>query len=168
MKASIRALVRARAGQRCEYCRLHEDDLPLFPFHVLPLLQSLEVEQFERSRRSDWSYRSALQSAPPALAATFRLGRISAHRSDAMWARDDRGDEHQCRSPNRTPRPANRSRFVSARLNSAMSQGWHARDGNQQVTALARSLRPSGSWSRRRPSRGCALGPPSRLFPPPD
>jgi hypothetical protein len=23
-----------RAGQRCEYCRLHEEDLPLFPFHV--------------------------------------------------------------------------------------------------------------------------------------
>jgi len=34
MTPFLRALVRARAAQRCEYCRLHEDDLPLFPFHV--------------------------------------------------------------------------------------------------------------------------------------
>ena len=38
MKASTRTLVRSRAGQRCEYCRLHEDDLPLFPFHVEHIL----------------------------------------------------------------------------------------------------------------------------------
>lgn len=31
MRGSIRALVRARAGQRCEYCRLHERDLALYP-----------------------------------------------------------------------------------------------------------------------------------------
>ena len=34
MKASTRALARSRAARRCEYCRLHESDLPLFPFHV--------------------------------------------------------------------------------------------------------------------------------------
>lgn len=34
MKASLRAQVRARAGRRCEYCRLHEDDLPFWPFHA--------------------------------------------------------------------------------------------------------------------------------------
>jgi hypothetical protein len=34
MKRSLRALVRLRADRRCEYCRLHEDDLPLFAFHV--------------------------------------------------------------------------------------------------------------------------------------
>ncbi len=34
MKATVRAVVRSRAARRCEYCRLHEDDLPLFPFHV--------------------------------------------------------------------------------------------------------------------------------------
>lgn len=38
MKASLRALVRKRAAQRCEYCRLHEDDLPLFSFHVEHIL----------------------------------------------------------------------------------------------------------------------------------
>jgi hypothetical protein len=27
-------MVRDRAGRRCEYCRLHESDLPLFPFHI--------------------------------------------------------------------------------------------------------------------------------------
>ena len=34
MKPFLRALARSRAEQRCEYCRLHEADLPLFPFHV--------------------------------------------------------------------------------------------------------------------------------------
>jgi len=34
MKVFLRELVRSRAGRRCEYCRLHEDDLPLYPFHV--------------------------------------------------------------------------------------------------------------------------------------
>jgi len=34
MRTSTRALVRSRAARRCEYCRLHEDDLPLFPFHI--------------------------------------------------------------------------------------------------------------------------------------
>jgi hypothetical protein len=38
MKASIRALVRSRAGQRCEYCRLHEEDLPAWPFHIEHIL----------------------------------------------------------------------------------------------------------------------------------
>jgi HNH endonuclease len=38
MKVSIRRLVRARADRRCEYCRLHEDDLPLFPFHIEHIL----------------------------------------------------------------------------------------------------------------------------------
>jgi hypothetical protein len=34
MTALLRTFVRARAGGRCEYCRLHETDLPLFPFHA--------------------------------------------------------------------------------------------------------------------------------------
>jgi hypothetical protein len=34
MKRSTRKLVRARAGRRCEYCRLHESDLPLLVFHL--------------------------------------------------------------------------------------------------------------------------------------
>jgi hypothetical protein len=34
MDTSTRELVRRRAGRRCEYCRLHEDDDPLFAFHV--------------------------------------------------------------------------------------------------------------------------------------
>jgi hypothetical protein len=38
MKASTRALVRSRAARRCEYCRLHEDDLPLFTFHIEHIL----------------------------------------------------------------------------------------------------------------------------------
>ena len=34
MRRSVRAQVRARAGLRCEYCRLHESDQPLFSFHI--------------------------------------------------------------------------------------------------------------------------------------
>jgi hypothetical protein len=34
MKASLRAFVRDRAGGRCEYCRLHEDDNDFLTFHV--------------------------------------------------------------------------------------------------------------------------------------
>jgi len=34
MKRSIRTSVRVRARYRCEYCRLHESDQPLFTFHI--------------------------------------------------------------------------------------------------------------------------------------
>ena len=34
MKRSVRALARARAGDRCEYCRLHQSDQPLLSFHT--------------------------------------------------------------------------------------------------------------------------------------
>jgi hypothetical protein len=34
MDESTRQAVRRRAGNRCEYCRLHDEDDPLFAFHV--------------------------------------------------------------------------------------------------------------------------------------
>ncbi|MHB1426877.1 MAG: HNH endonuclease [Gemmataceae bacterium] len=34
MDESTRELVRRRAGQRCEYCQLHEEDDPFFTFHI--------------------------------------------------------------------------------------------------------------------------------------
>jgi hypothetical protein len=34
MDAAARILVRERAGNRCEYCRLPQDALPLPPFHI--------------------------------------------------------------------------------------------------------------------------------------
>ena len=34
MSPRTRRLVRERAGRRCEYCRFHEADLPLWPFHL--------------------------------------------------------------------------------------------------------------------------------------
>jgi hypothetical protein len=34
MDAALRAFVRERAGHRCEYCRLHEDDDEFFAFRV--------------------------------------------------------------------------------------------------------------------------------------
>jgi 5-methylcytosine-specific restriction endonuclease McrA len=32
--ASLRDLVRMRAGGRCEYCRIHQDDDPFLKFHI--------------------------------------------------------------------------------------------------------------------------------------
>jgi HNH endonuclease len=34
MDAALRAFVRERAGRRCEYCRLHEDDADYIGFHI--------------------------------------------------------------------------------------------------------------------------------------
>ncbi len=34
MDAATRRLVRRRAGQRCEYCHLHQDHEPFFRFHI--------------------------------------------------------------------------------------------------------------------------------------
>ncbi len=34
MNAAARRLVWGRAGQRCEYCRLHQNDEPYFRFHI--------------------------------------------------------------------------------------------------------------------------------------
>jgi hypothetical protein len=34
MDAATRRLVQERAGNRCEYCLIHQDDDPLFTFHV--------------------------------------------------------------------------------------------------------------------------------------
>ncbi len=34
MSPRDRQFVRVRARQRCEYCRFHEEDLPLWPFHL--------------------------------------------------------------------------------------------------------------------------------------
>ena len=34
MEAATRARVRERAGNRCEYCQLHQDDSPLASLHV--------------------------------------------------------------------------------------------------------------------------------------
>jgi hypothetical protein len=34
MASSLRKRVRERAGNRCEYCRISQEDVPLFPFHV--------------------------------------------------------------------------------------------------------------------------------------
>jgi hypothetical protein len=34
MQRRLRNLVRTRAGNRCEYCRIHQDDDPFFRFHI--------------------------------------------------------------------------------------------------------------------------------------
>jgi hypothetical protein len=38
MNAALRAFVRERAGHRCEYCRLHEDDSDFLSFHIEHIL----------------------------------------------------------------------------------------------------------------------------------
>jgi hypothetical protein len=34
MKVALRRLVQRRAGNRCEYCRMHQDDDPVLCFHI--------------------------------------------------------------------------------------------------------------------------------------
>jgi hypothetical protein len=34
MNAATRALVRERAGHRCEYCQTHQEDSPLAALHI--------------------------------------------------------------------------------------------------------------------------------------
>lgn len=34
MDAATRQFIRERARDRCEYCRLHQDDEPFFPFQI--------------------------------------------------------------------------------------------------------------------------------------
>jgi len=34
MEAPLRKLVRERAGNRCEYCRIHQNQDPFFAFHI--------------------------------------------------------------------------------------------------------------------------------------
>jgi hypothetical protein len=34
MEAALRYFVRQRAGNRCEYCRLHQRHTPIFTFHI--------------------------------------------------------------------------------------------------------------------------------------
>ena len=38
MKRGLRLFVQTRAGRRCEYCRLHESDLPRYRFHIEHIL----------------------------------------------------------------------------------------------------------------------------------
>jgi len=54
MKRSLLAMARARAGQRCEYCRLHESDLPLFPFHIEHIVPKKHGGKDE-PKSLDWS-----------------------------------------------------------------------------------------------------------------
>jgi hypothetical protein len=53
MKKSVRRKVRERAGNRCEYCRLHEDDSPL-AFHLEHVI-AIKHGGSDRSRNLAWS-----------------------------------------------------------------------------------------------------------------
>ena len=44
MNAALRAFVRERAGRRCEYCRLHEDERPILVFYVEHVVAKQPVE----------------------------------------------------------------------------------------------------------------------------
>ena len=57
MKRSLRALVRSRAGQRCEYCCLHESDLALYAFHVEHIVAKKHAGEDNHSNLA-WSCQS--------------------------------------------------------------------------------------------------------------
>ena len=51
---ATRRQVLRRAGRRCEYCRLHEDDDPLFTFHIEQIIakqhRGMDVPNLARAR----------------------------------------------------------------------------------------------------------------------
>jgi hypothetical protein len=58
MDAFTRELVRRRAGARCEYCGLHEDDDPLLKFHVEHIVAKQHTRLFHpRQHKWSWHFR---------------------------------------------------------------------------------------------------------------
>jgi len=54
MASRLRKLVSLRAANRCEYCRLHHDDLPGLPFHLEHVIPRKHVRSEELDNTA-WS-----------------------------------------------------------------------------------------------------------------
>jgi len=87
--AAIRRFVRQRAGFRCEYCRMHEDDEPFFAFH----LEHIIAKQHGGSDTLDnlaWSCHGCNASKGPNLASVDEIsGKVVLlfHQRTQRWSR---------------------------------------------------------------------------------
>jgi len=71
MKPATRRLVRRRAGNRCEYCRLHQDDDPLLSFHVEHIIAKQHGGTDHPSNLA-WSCHKCNRAKGPNLAGRFK------------------------------------------------------------------------------------------------
>ena len=71
MKAETRRLVRVRAGNRCEYCRMHHHDDPLLSFHVEHIIAKQHRGSDHPSNLA-WSCHKCNRAKGPNLAGRLR------------------------------------------------------------------------------------------------
>ncbi|MEX0711106.1 MAG: HNH endonuclease signature motif containing protein [Pirellulales bacterium] len=64
MRASLRALVRRRAGNRCEYCHLRQEHSPLVQFHVEHVIPRQHGGKSNASNLALACYRCNLHKGP--------------------------------------------------------------------------------------------------------
>jgi 5-methylcytosine-specific restriction endonuclease McrA len=67
MNAAMRRLVRRRAGNRCEYCRMHQDDDPFLSFHVEHII-ARQHRGGDRPSNLAWSCQKCNRAKGPNLA----------------------------------------------------------------------------------------------------
>jgi 5-methylcytosine-specific restriction endonuclease McrA len=71
MKAGIRRLVRRRAGDRCEYCRIHQNDDPVLSFHVEHIIAKQHAGSDHPSNLA-WSCHKCNRAKGPNLAGRIK------------------------------------------------------------------------------------------------
>lgn len=92
MDARLRTKVRERAGGRCEYCRIHEDDDPFFTFPIDHVIAQQHGGSTKRSpvrvnqRRPDCS---SIPASHKNMAASLRTGGTTLVRSVSREAAGD-------------------------------------------------------------------------------
>lgn len=91
--AELRELVRTRAGDRCEYCRIHQDDDPFFRFHVEHIVARQHGGETTEANLAFSCHHCNLHKGPnlsgidPATGAVFTLYHPRAQDWDVHFAR---------------------------------------------------------------------------------
>ena len=87
MKAALRRLVRLRAGNRCEYCRIHQSDDPFLTFHLEHIIAK-KHHGSDRPSNLAWSCQKCNRAKGPNLAGRIK-GKIVTlfHPRRQKWGR---------------------------------------------------------------------------------
>ncbi len=178
MKASVRQLVRSRAGQRCEYCRLHEDDLPLWPFHV-EHIRPTKHGGTDDPRTLAWSCHycnlskssnlSGIDNVTGRIAVLFNPRRQRWNRHfrwngaasrwfDTVWARDNSRLEYQQEASRRPPPTPDLCRPIPTRLNQLIPSRTRARPKTPSAGCRRSRWISSAFCLRAAWPRACACG----------